>query len=387
MVTSRAPIRVCHVTTSLETGGAELMLEKLIASRASGATESVISLRGEGTVGPRLAAQGVAVRAIGLGTVPGPAHLLRLRAAVRASQPDVLVGWMYHGNLAAWAGRRWAPEARLVWGIRNSFMGFAVERPLTRPVIRLGAALSRRTDAIIYNSAAGARQHQAIGFDAARGEVIPNGFDLERFKPDPDARAWLRGTLGVGPDEFLVGQVARFHPMKNQVGLLRAAGRAAATGMAIRVVMAGSNIEGNAILAEAARISGMTGRVHFLDERADVQRIMAGIDVLCSPSLWGEAFPNVVGEAMACGVPCIVTDVGDSAAVVGDTGTVVPHDSESGLAEALATWAARPAASRRDAGHGARVRVASAYSLEVIARTFYDRLAAIAGSPSPQRGA
>ncbi len=360
---------VVHVITGLATGGAEMSLWRLLAGSAELREHaSVISLMDRGIVGPRIEALGVRLSCAGMRRgFPGPIAVARTAAALRHIPHGLVQGWMYHGNLAALTlGKRGVP---VLWNIRQSFSGFAVERPLTRVVLRACARLSHHTARIVYNSRASANQHEAIGFDRGRRVIIPNGFDTTAFSPTPVARARLRQELGLGDDVVLIGQVGRLHPMKNHTGLLDAAAQIASTRPSVHWVLAGQGVTANE-LDFPARWPGLQNRVHFLGEVSEVALLMAALDVLCSASSWGEGFPNVVGEAMSCAVPCVVTDVGDSAWVVGDTGVVVPAGNAAALADAMLRLIDLPPAERRLLGSRARARIEAEFSLSGTTRSY-----------------
>ena len=338
----------------------------------------VISLRGAGTIGPRIEKLGIHVSAVGFGrgirSVGAPS---RLRREVAAASPDLLQGWMYHGNLAALLAR---PRSHppVIWNIRQSLTDLTHERLVTALVIRAGAHLSRRVSKIIYNSHASARQHEAFGFDPGRTVVIPNGFDLSQFKPLPEARNILRARLGVASETILVGQVARFHRMKNHFGFLRAAAIVAAAAPGTAFVLAGKGVDsGNRELMQTVASLGLHGRVHLLGSVDDVPTLMAGLDVLCSPSTWGEGFPNVLGEALASGVPCVTTDVGDSSLIIGAAGIVVPPGDEAALAAALVELTSAPPEVRGAMGREGRNRVTQKFTIRAIGGQYADLYEAV----------
>ena len=361
-------IRVAHLIPDLAIGGAETALVRLLEGfdRARFAS-LVVTLRDGGALVARAEDAAEGVVSLGMRTrLPSPRALLRLRAELRAFAPDVVQGWMYHGNLAAWTGVRLLPRrAALAWNIRQSLASLERQRLATRLVIRAGARLSSDADAIVNNSRTSAAQHAALGFDPRGTEIIPNGFDTRHFRPDPEARAALRARLGIARDVLVAGLVARFDPVKRHDLFLDAVARARRDGLDVHAVVAGPGAtpENRALAALVAR-AGLGGTAHLLGTCDDVARVLASLDVLVSASGWAEGFPNVVGEAMACGVPCIVTDTGDCAAVVGDAGVVVPPGDASALAAALAAMLRRTPAERAALGERARAHVASAYGLE-----------------------
>lgn len=372
---------VLHVITGLTTGGAETMLWKLLAGSAElRSAASVLSLMGRGTLGPRIEALGVPLACAGMRRgLPGPIAMLRARAVARRTPHQLLQGWMYHANLAALALA--AGRVPVLWNIRQSFSGFAVERPLTRMVVRACARVSPRAARIVYNSRASAAQHEAIGFDAARRVIIPNGFDTGSFRPDPGAREALRRMLGLAHTALLVGLVARWHPMKNHAGFLAAGAQLAALVPSAHLVLAGQGVTAEK-LGSSLQADGLPTRVHFLGEVSEPQQLMAGLDVLCSASAWGEGFPNVVGEAMASGVPCVVTDVGDSAWLVADTGFVVPPSEVDALASALIRMLGLTSDERRTLGERARSRIESAFALPAVAQRYAELYREVgAGTP------
>jgi glycosyltransferase involved in cell wall biosynthesis len=364
-------VRILHVITGLDTGGAETMLLKLLTAHASAGVDcAVVSLGGEGTLGPRIAALGIPVVGLGISRrMPNPAALLTLLRFVRRFDPQLVQGWMYHGNLAAsLAGLGSRRRVPVNWSIRQSLYDLAAERRTTAILIRLGARLSRRPAAIIYNSETSAGQHQALGYAAANRLVIPNGFDCDVFRPSDAARQRVRGALGIAEDAIVIGLIARWHPMKDHRTFLEAAALVARSHPSARLLLAGRGIsaEEPALMGLVAE-HGLLPRVLLLGERADVRELTAALDIACSASAWGEGFANVIGEAMASGVPCVVTDVGDSARIVGATGIVVPARTPAALAEAIRTLIDAGPERRRELGVAARRRVETEFSLPAIA--------------------
>jgi glycosyltransferase involved in cell wall biosynthesis len=375
-------IRVCHIISGLGTGGAEMMLYNLVGRMdRTRFAPSVVSLIDTGTVGERIGCAGVPVRALGMKRgVPSPSGLFNLKKALRELRPDVIQGWMYHGNLAATLGAALAGgTVPVVWGVHHSLYDIARERPLTRTVIRLCARLSHRPAATVYVSRLSAAQHAEFGFRDKHREIIPNGFDGERFRPDPERRSAIRRGLGVGDGQILIGLIARYHPMKDHGNFLRAAARLAGTRPEARFLLAGTGVDTrNEELTGMIESLGLAGRADLLGERGDVADLMAALDILCMSSSHGEAFPMVVGEAMASGLPCAVTDVGDVGWLVGETGRVVPPRNVDILAAALGELVGLGSEGRRILGMAARRRIRDEFSLErslEAYQTLYEQLA------------
>lgn len=371
-------LRVCHVITGLELGGAETMLAKLCehVSRAR-IEQSVVALRGGGVLGARVREAGVPLHEGGMraGRVPGPGDLRWLRRTLRGIAPRVVQGWMYHGNVAATITR--PRRVPVLWNVRQTLYEPRRERPLTRATIHVSAWLSAMPRAIVYNSTLSAEQHEALGYRRDRRRIIPNGFDTRVFSPAAADRAGLRRELGVGADTLVVGLVARAHAMKDHPTFLDAARGVLASRPDVHFVLAGEGTEPEGRIAALARDAGLQERVHLLGARHDMPRLTASLDVACSASAWGEGFPNVLGEAMACGVPCVTTNVGDSATVVGQGGLVVPPRDPRAMASAIIDLLED--GNRRAAlGAAGRTRAVEAYSIESVAEryaTMYENVA------------
>ncbi|GAB4130540.1 MAG: glycosyltransferase [Rhodothalassiaceae bacterium] len=355
-------MKILNIITGLSRGGAEAMLYKLLAgSDPSSMRHSVISLSDPGVYGERITALGIPVHCLNMQPDRLDARsLIRLRRLVRELDPDLIQGWMYHGMLAS---RMAAGGRPVIAAIRHSLYDIADEKPLTRLIIRACAAMSGSFDRITYNSHVSRAQHEARGFVGTRAVVIPNGFDTDRLRPDPERRHQMRMELGIGPHQCAVFQLARLHPMKDHAGLLAAIARIDDPNLVF--LFAGTGVQAGNPPFDGA----LDPRIRLLGERDDVPDLLQAADLLVNPS-WSEAFPNVLGEAMACGVPCIASDVGDSARIVGDTGKIIPPRDRDALAAAITSMAALDDATRRALGVPARTRVVDNYSLIGIVRAY-----------------
>ncbi len=356
-------------------GGAETMLYKLVSNMERSQFDNVVvSMMDEGVLGADIGDAAVPLYCLGMHRgVPSPSALWRLAAIIRRTQPDLVQAWMYHANLAAslarWLGVRGVP---IVWNIRQSIYDLRKERRQTALVIRASARFSSSPARIIYNARTSAAQHEAMGYAPTKTEVIPNGFDCERFVPSQDAREKLRAELGVPSDALLIGLVARYHSMKDHATFLRAAACLAVRRKDARFVLAGQGVDAdNAELRDLLHELGVESQVYLLGERRDIPALIAALDV-ASTSSWGEAFPNVIGEAMACAVPCAVTDVGDSAWIVGDTGKTVPPRDPEALAEAWRELIDIGPEGRNRLGLAARRRIEERFALPAIVARYVE---------------
>lgn len=341
----------------------------------------VISLTTLGEIGPRIAALGIPVEAMGMKPgLPSPMGFLRLMRMIRRVKPDVVHTWLYHADLLGGLAARLAGISAIGWCIRNSNLDKDKTKFSTRAVVGLCARLSTWIPSKILSCSEEARRvHVALGYAAEKMRVVPNGFDLARFKPDGDARSAVRAELGLAGSTPLVGLISRFDPQKNHAGFFEAAGRLYRRMPHVHFVLAGQGIDrNNAALMQAINKAGVLANTHLLGLRSDIPRLMAALDVLASSS-YGEAFPNVLGEAMACGVPCVVTDVGDSAYIVGDTGRVVASGDMINLAAALEDLLALPPAVKAALDERARARVAAHFEIGRVVQqyeNFYESLLA-----------
>lgn len=380
---ARRPLRVVHLITGLSTGGAEMMLLKLLqAADPARLQGAVIALVAGGELAGPIADLGVPVADLGLrrGALD-PRALPRLLRLLRQWRPDLLQTWLYHADLLGALARPWLGPVPLLWNLRQSNLDAVRSKRGTRLVVRLCAPLSHWAPRQILCCSEQTRAvHQALGYDATRMMVIPNGFDLTRFRPDPDAGPALRRELGLPATTPLIATAARFDPQKDLPNLFAALARLADAVPTVRLLLCGQQLDAdNAILAGWIRAAGVGGRVHLLGPRQDIARLFAGCDLVVSAAAYGEGFPNIIGEAMACGTPCVVTAVGDSAAIVGATGAVVPPRDAAALAGALERLLRRDAGARADLGAQARARVAAQFALPAIAARYtevYEALAA-----------
>jgi len=363
-------VRIVHIITDLDTGGAEIMLYKLLSSLHDEAlNSSVISLMGRGKITERIEALGVKVETLNLGQGERPSWqtIKKLRQIMRASNPDIVQGWMYHGNIAATVAvflfDPMCRKVKLFWNVRQTLYDINSEKIQTRWLIMLGRWLSFFAHSIIYNSSLSVEQHCNVGYSVKKTKIIPNGFDLQKFRPDKNRRQQLREELRVAESVLLVGHISRLHPMKDHATLLRAIERVA-DGLSDKQEVLFLLI-GHGVTSELSK----NPAIRFLGERVDVPRIMSALDIVVSSSAWGEGFPNVIGEAMASEVPCVVTDVGDSAYIVGKYGRVCSVGDDQCIASSLLQLIENTQ-ERKTAGKQARKRIKENYSMDKIKKEY-----------------
>lgn len=361
--------KIVHLITGLGLGGAENMLFKLLQSmKADLFSSSVISMMDEGAYGPKIFALGVPIYTLNMRQGrPTINSIHRLKKIVGTLEPDLIQGWMYHGNLAAVAAKSFANSRPLVyWNVRQTLNEFQHEKNLTKLVIKLGAYLSSSPGRIIYNSAASAVQHEAIGYPVRKRVIIPNGFDITAFHRSERSRLVIRSELGITENQPLVGTVARFHPIKDYGNLIRAAEIVLQERPNVQFAFVGTGVNcEQAALRGPIEAASLSSVCHLLGERRDVADVMSAFDVFVLPSK-GEGFPNVIGEAMSCELPCIVTDVGDAPVVVNGNGVVVPVGDPWALAAAIEDMLGKSTDERRNVGRRARRHISEFYAMEKI---------------------
>ncbi|SIR05349.1 Glycosyltransferase involved in cell wall bisynthesis [Alkalispirochaeta americana] len=374
------PIKVLHVISGLTIGGAEMMLYKLLRETdPSRVAPAVLSLSSGGPLATDITDLGIPLWEIPMpGGMPRRGFRPAFREVLARVQPDVVASWMYRANAVCSA---LVPEPTpLVWHIRQSLDHNSSQRLLfrfTRQVNRAitqpwGRLLGRSPDMALYNSYASRDQHRRAGYRASRDGVIPNGFDLDLFRPQEDLRRLARQRWGFGDDELLFGIVGRYHPIKNHIGFVRAAGHVRQERKTARFVMIGRGLDReNRILLKEIAARGLEDSVLLLGEQRNLPEVYNGLDILVSASLV-EAFPNVLGEGMACGRPCIATAVGDSSRVLGDTGLTVAAGDSRLLGEAMLEAARWPLQERTRRSVAARARVEDHFSIPSVARAFQE---------------
>jgi len=369
----KAGRRIVHIITGLSRGGAEAILYRLVSATRERWDVAVISLTDDGYFGERLRALGIEVLCCrmkpAIQVLPGFLRLLRF---LRRLRPQVVQTWMYHADLFGGLAARLLGLRSIVWGIRNLHLYQGRVSRSARAAAVLCARLSRRVPRLIIScSALAAAEHRRRGYAGDRMVVIPNGYDCGQLRRDTAAGERLRSAWAALPPVFLLGMVARWDPLKDHANLLAALQMLLRTDPRVRCVLVGPGMDaGNGPLQALLRRYDLHSHVVLAGARDDIAAVMSALDVHVLPSI-SEAFPNVVAEAMACGTPCVVTDVGDAAAIVGDTGWCVPSSDPAALCAALRAARVRLAGSDAQSLRDAcRARIVRDYNGERMVKAY-----------------
>jgi glycosyltransferase involved in cell wall biosynthesis len=370
-------VKVLHVIISLNVGGTELMLKRLIALHINNPrySHTVVSLRDIGVVGQQLRDLGVEVVTLGLNSVfQLPQVFFRLVKLIRYQHPDIVQTWMYHADLIGGLAARLAGCRKVIWGIRNTdlFPGSGVSQT-TGWIMKLCAILSGFVPHTILCVGNRAKTvHADAGYTLSKMTVISNGFDVETYKPDLGIRHRIRQSLNVPSDTLIIGSIGRFNEYKDHRGFVLALANLASVDSKICFLLVGRDVGSNNVtLMRWIEETGHADRFRLLGERSDVSAILTAMDIFCLHSK-SEGFPNVLGEAMCVGLPSVVTDVGDAGLLLGDAGLVVPPQDTESLTEGLLTLVQCTSETRASLGNIARERIKENYSIEGVKRQYED---------------
>jgi glycosyltransferase involved in cell wall biosynthesis len=392
-------IKVLHLTSSFSlSGGAEANLLRLVSHMDRDRFCNMIVTMTEGVnydlLRERLPAEsGVAVNSLKMRRgVPNPLAAVRLSQIVNRFQPQIMQTWMYHADLLGLLAGKWKGVPSIAWNIQCSSLDPAGFGWMSRLVRRLLISLSSFPDVVLTNCQSGLEFHRALGYRPRRWLYMPNSLDFDSFRPDDQAGAWLRSLLSLPSRAPLIGLIGRLHPVKDHETFIKAACILASENPDLHFVLVGKGVEErNGYINGLVTATAVADRFHLLGHRSDVNHITAGLDIACCSSL-SEGSPNVVAEAMACGVACVATDVGDSSLILQELGRVVPPRDPEAFAQACRETLAIPPSRRRELGVAARARAKESFSLsKVVARyeSLYEMLAradGLAADPSLDKG-
>lgn len=294
---------------------------------------TVVVLTDSGYLGGSIRDLGIPLVSIGMKKSSFNIFLLyRLYREILDIYPDVIHTWMYHSDLIGGLIAKLIGTKRIVWGVRSADF-FSSDTPLsTKLIVKVCAWLSSSIpDVILYNSHKGLDFHNRLGYAPSKSRVIYNGVDIDRFTAKDSSRIELRSKLNVKYDTKIIGIIARYDYLKNHEGFIEMASYIQDGAKDYHYLMIGDNIVNNRLLISLLQERNLSEKFHLIDSVSDIENIIAGLDVVVITSS-SEAFPNVLIESMACGVPCFSTDVGDVRDIVYNTDWVVPVGGMAELA-------------------------------------------------------
>lgn len=364
-------MKILHIITGLNTGGAERMLVKLIEETKNEADHTVISIFGKGKQGEILKSMGIEVYELNVQSyIQFPIRFFKIKRLVASLRPDIIQGWMYHGNVVASLSKY--KSTPVLHNIRQSFYSYNEEKALTRLIIKLNGYLTYRTNLVLFNSALSLDQHIKLGFNKRNSYYIANGFDINKYQKNNEYRSEIRKELKLDDDATLLVQVGRNHPMKDHYNFLEAAKLVSKREKKVHFLLVGRGIDEDNHIQSFLDENDLKTLVTLWGERPDIEKIWSAADFGVLSSAWGEGFPNVIGEAMACETPCVVTKVGDSAHVIGDVGFSVTPQNENELADAMVSLCKLSAEEVASLGNKARERIINEFSIQKISDEYME---------------
>ena len=369
----KLPVKIVFIITGLEVGGAENMLLRLVEGIDKAKfLPFVISLTSIGEVGKKMISLGIPVKNLGMyKKIPNPVSFFRLVFFLRKINPNIVHTWLYHSDFMGGLAAKIARVPFIIWSIRSADFLTKKTSFSTRITLILCAWFSAwLPNLILYNSQKGRAAHKSFGYRGQQSLVLPNGIDLHKYKPDYRAKLDVREELGIPIKTPLIGLIGRYDPLKNHEGFLEAASKLNSVMPEVHFLMAGQGADrSNSSLLCLIEDAGIAGNCHLLGSRQDIPKIMAALDLVTLAS-WSEAFPNVLIEAMACGVPCISTDAGDAALIIGIDKWIAPIGDMGVLASKWRLFLELPSCEREVLSKEVRSRVVEEFEIGAVIHRF-----------------
>jgi glycosyltransferase involved in cell wall biosynthesis len=378
-------MKIVHIIIGLNIGGAELMLKRVIESHSeySDIQHTVISLTNHGPVGRQLVDSGFSVYSLGISSFLNiPSRFIKLRKLLIQLQPDIVQTWMYHadllGSLAAWS----SGFSRILWNVRSTDILKGGSKA-TIVIRKICAWLSGFLPLAIVCAANASRiEHEAVGYTSGKMLVIPNGFELNKSATSGNTHTSIRDEFGIDKTCKVILSVGRYSEVKDHKNFIKAAGLISMLLEDVKFLLVGRDLtEDNKEIVSMIKFSGITDSVFLLGEREDISKCMRESDVFCMHSKT-EGFPNVLGEAMATGLPCVATDVGDAAYLLGNPEWVVPPSSPEVMAEKLYQLLSLSTHERKDLGLSLTLRIKKKFTMKQTSQRYLDLYKSVLSSNS-----
>jgi glycosyltransferase involved in cell wall biosynthesis len=361
-------MKVLHVITGLNTGGAEMMLFKLCKySKSNNIEHIVISLSGKGPIGKKMEQEDIKVIYLNFNKRNPFINLIEFKKIIdliKKHKINIVQGWLYHGNIVASLLKILNKRLLVLWNVRHSVNNIKEEAFIMQLSIKINGKLSGFTDIIINNSVTSSIQHEKLGFSINKTVIIPNGFDLNLFKPNKNISTIKKGK------PFKIASLARYHKMKGHKLLIDIAKELDNLGYDCLFYLYGKNINSDNFELTNYIATNNVKNVLLKDEVSNPEDIIKEFNLLLSTSLYGEGFPNIIGEAMASGVPVIASNVGDSSYLVGDTGYVIEPGNLKGFVEAIINIIEMDESRYFDLREKSRQRISEKFSIDQIVNKY-----------------
>ena len=356
-----------HIITNLTIGGAETMLLRLIKHKPDLArSTTVISLTDKAEIGRILETMGVNVISLEMRNWSSIFKVLfNLKKIIQNEKPDIIHTWMYHANILGGIAAVLAKNKNIIWSIRRSEFSWG-ESPLTYIIMKLGAMLSKFIPKVVVCVAeSGLKNHQKYGYEPDNMIVIPNGFNVDKFKHDQVIRKEIRKELNIYDDEVVIGCVGRFHESKGYEILIASSMEVIKLHKKVRYLLIGRNVDQrNTILMEWINNTGFSDHFLLAGEKHNIADYMRAMDIFCLSSIT-EGFPNVVGEAMASALPCVVTSVGDVQKITGNNALLIQPKNKKLLSKGLCEMLNMDNEKRNRMGLNGRKKIEKEYPIKL----------------------
>ena len=370
---NKPKIKILHIITCLDTGGAEKMLYKLIGGFDRDCFDiSVISLKNLGAIGPDIQALGVSVEGL---QMKGPfsvfAGFLALLKAIHRIKPDIVQTWLYHADFLGGMAAKMACCRHIIWNFRTNDCDKSYIKFSTRVIVKLLSFLSFWVpEKIITCSEKSLQRYRKNSYVAKKFVVIPNGFNVNEFKPNNELKTLFREEQSIPSDSVLVGTIGRFDPQKDYLTFIKATQLISKQFPNVRYVMCGKDLTvENSVLMGWILKYNQIEKFYLLGPSKKVNHILSALDLFVLSSLV-EGFPNVIGEAMLSGVPCVATDVGDASHIIGEIGFIVPPKDYKLLASKVCEILSLPSDQRSVLEQASRDTIKENYALDDVVKQY-----------------
>lgn len=367
--------KIIHIITGLNLGGAEMSLYKFIHSNENDnqTKQIVVSLSSKNNLLPKFKNKNIEVHVFDFKSPIKSFTALYL--FIKKQNPDIIQGWMYHGNIISYLVSK-ANKSKVIWNVRHSLYSISHEKFVTRQVIKIGKFFSKKVHSIVYNSSVSKDLHERYGFSNLKSCVIHNGFATQTSLYINNCKKKSRQRFGIDENLIIIGHIGRFHEMKDHELFIKMSLKLLEKSNNIAFMMAGTNINyQNPILSKLIP-EKYRDKFMLIGEINDVASVICIFDIFCQSS-WSEAFPNVVGEAMAMEIPCVFTDVGDTKFLVGNDRYAVPKKSLNELYNAMHSMILNTKANRSEIGKKLRMRIEKNFPEDKVKKNYmllYDQV-------------